>query len=92
VEALYDAFFCRGLDIGDISTLATIANECGMDGKAILLRLESDEDKNLIEKESRAIGELGIGGVPFFIFNNKYTLSGAQPVEVFRETLDGLNM
>lgn len=91
VEALYEAFFCKGLDIGNRNTLATIANECGMDGPAVLLRLESDEDRELIINESLENGKSGIGGVPFFIFNEKYTLSGAQAVEVFREVLTKLN-
>jgi predicted DsbA family dithiol-disulfide isomerase len=91
IEALFEAFFCNGRDIGDLETLVSIASERGMDESTVRQRLESDEDRQRVETQSRKNAESGIGGVPFFLFNRQYSLSGAQPVGAFRQVISRLD-
>lgn len=81
IDALYDAYFRDGRDIGDLDTLIAIATETGLDGEALRARLLTDETQAEVEAEAEHAHELGITGVPFFILNQKYAFSGAQPPE-----------
>lgn len=86
-EALMSAYFERGVDLSKKENLADVAAAAGLDREAAMALLNSDDGK----KEVRAMEELnyqrGISGVPFYIINNKYGVSGAQPSEVFRNAL-----
>ncbi len=83
VERLFQAFFMDGRDIGDIKTLADIANDASLDIDETLEYLESDEDVERIHKEDLVARQMGIQGVPCFIINRKYNISGAQDPGVF---------
>ena len=82
LAALHQAYFSDGRNIADLETLADLAAGAGMDREKILARLRSDEG----EAETLAAIEdayrLGVTGVPFFVFDGHYALSGAQPPEV----------
>ena len=89
-ERLFQAFFCEGADIGNIETLAAIAEDAGMDGGRIRSRLETNEGKPEVDKRCEQAMRQGVAGVPFFTFDGKYSISGAQPAEVFTRVLDSL--
>jgi predicted DsbA family dithiol-disulfide isomerase len=86
-EGLFAAHHEDCADIGDPTVLAGIAGRCGMDESSVLADLESRRDENAVAAQIREVQQLGIGGVPFFIFDRRVALSGAQPVETFREVL-----
>jgi predicted DsbA family dithiol-disulfide isomerase len=77
-DALFAAHFQQGRDIGDTATLAEIAAEAGEDREAALAYLESDEDAATVKRMAAQLQAQGITGVPFFIFNRKLAVSGAQ--------------
>lgn len=83
VEALFQANFVDGRDIGDTDTLVEIAAAAGMDAEETRAYLESDEDRDRIQAEDKMAREMGVQGVPCFIMNRKYAISGAQDPEVF---------
>ena len=81
VDRLFRAYFERGQDIGDIATLAEIAAESGLDREEIARRLASDEDEQAAQSEIDAWRRAGVTGVPFFIFNEKLAVPGAEGVD-----------
>ena len=83
VEALFKAYFLDGRDIGDVEELTKIAVEAGMDEAETRSYLESDEDVQRVRDEDAMARRMGIQGVPCFILNRKYAVSGAQDPEVF---------
>ncbi|MFO1354692.1 MAG: DsbA family oxidoreductase [Gammaproteobacteria bacterium] len=87
-EKLFHAHHVRGEDVGDPVVLAGIASEVGMNAAEVLnaLREGTDEDtvRGLIDQARQA----GVSGVPFFIFDGRYGLSGAQPPEALLQVLD----
>ena len=87
VERLFEANFLRGEHIGDVEVLAAIAEECGDDPAAVRSYLDSQEGKAEVISLAVQAQESGIGGVPFFIFNHRLALSGAQPPEVFIDAI-----
>lgn len=87
VEHLFAAAFSEGRFIGDPAVLADVAAECGADRDATLAYLQSDEDTAEVLAQATHIRQQGIDGVPFFIFNGKLALSGAQPPEGLLEAL-----
>lgn len=84
-DALLKAYFQEGRNIGDIGVLTEIATEAGLDGGAFRKRLENGEGLAEVEEDLEFARRAGISGVPYFIFNDKYGLSGAQPVQAFLE-------
>jgi len=87
VERLFRAFFMEGCDIGDRAALAALAGEAGYDAVAARAYLASDEGRELVEAASRRARELGVNGVPFFIFENKVAVSGAQESDTLLEAI-----
>ena len=88
VEGLFRAYFIEGGDIGDIDLLADIAADAGMDGRAARAYLESETDMHDVRAEDVMARQSGVQGVPFFILERKYAISGAQPPEVFRRAFE----
>jgi predicted DsbA family dithiol-disulfide isomerase len=87
IDAVYAAYFERGLDIGQRAVLLDIAEECRLDGKAIERSLRTRELRDQVRAEHHHAHRLGITGVPFFVFNGRLALSGAQPIDAFRDAL-----
>lgn len=86
-NALLNAYFSKGKNVNDTDTLVSIAENIGLNKNNVKEFLERNElSQNVIEDIEKA-HKIGIQGVPFFLINNKYGLSGAQPVEVFKEAL-----
>lgn len=85
VEALFQAYFTEGQDIGNRETLIKVVTEAGLDRQAVETMLDSDEGLDLIAKSREMSQQFGVDGVPFFIINQKLTLAGAQDSETFVE-------
>ncbi len=84
-ELLFADYFERGRDIGDRAVLNQAALDCGLGD--VTERLASDEGADEVRREIVEAQEMGVQGVPFFIFASKYAVSGAQSEEVLRQAL-----
>lgn len=87
-EALFRAYFTEGKNIDDAETLADIGKSLGIDRHKVLEMLKSDAYDDEVRMDLHEARQIGVTGVPFFVFDRKYAVSGAQPVEVFTETLN----
>jgi predicted DsbA family dithiol-disulfide isomerase len=87
-EALFRAHFTEGANLTDPDTLAGVAARAGLDRKAIADYLASDEDKDAIARADVEARSNGIGGVPFFIFNRRIGVSGAQDPETLLAAME----
>ncbi|HEV2457212.1 MAG TPA: DsbA family oxidoreductase [Ktedonobacterales bacterium] len=87
-ERLFHAYFTEGKAIGDVETLVALAAEVGLDADEARTVLASDAYADAVRADERRARTLGISGVPFFVLDEKYGVSGAQPAEVLREALD----
>jgi predicted DsbA family dithiol-disulfide isomerase len=81
-EALFRAFFLELRDIGDVATLSDIAAIAGLNRDAVYAYLSSDQGTAAAQQEDAVARQLGITGVPFFVFGGKYAVSGAQNPDV----------
>jgi predicted DsbA family dithiol-disulfide isomerase len=87
-ERLLRAYFTEGAPVADRPTLARLAGEAGLDREGTARMLDSGAylaEVRVDEAEARA---LGIQGVPFFVLDRRYGVSGAQPAEVLLEALE----
>jgi predicted DsbA family dithiol-disulfide isomerase len=88
-EALFRAYFTQGADLSDRARLGVIAEEAGLDPAAIAAYLASDEDRAaVIEADSNTRSSGMVDGVPFFIFNRKVGVPGAQDAAVLLDALE----
>ena len=87
-EALFEAYFSGGVNIDDPEALVRIGTGIGLPEEELRPALVSDALTAEVRADERQAASLGIRGVPFFVFNGKYGVSGAQPSEVFFKTLD----
>ncbi|MGO1726766.1 MAG: DsbA family oxidoreductase [Glutamicibacter ardleyensis] len=86
-ETLLSAHFERGLDTGDRQVLAKLATEVGLDEAATAETLNSQKYAEEVNADIEQARQLGISGVPFFVIDGKYGISGAQPAEAFTNAL-----
>lgn len=91
VTAIFEAYFLRGLDIGEKEILAEVADGVGLDRDKAIKFLNSDADTKTILAEDELARHLGVNGVPCFIINRKYAVSGAQSPEVLVQIFDLAN-
>jgi predicted DsbA family dithiol-disulfide isomerase len=87
-ERLFRAYLEDGESIGDASTLAKLAGDVGLDVDEAASVLASDTYAKEVRADERQAAALGITGVPFFVFDRKYAVSGAQPAEALLEVLE----
>ena len=87
VEALFRSYFLEQADLTSRETLADIAADAGLDRKEVADYLATDADKPLIHNGDHRARTIGVQGVPFFIFNQRYAVSGAQPPEVLLDVM-----
>ncbi|NQY58791.1 DsbA family protein [Cognatishimia sp.] len=90
VDALFLAYFKEGRDIGDIETLADIADHAGMDAAVVTRLLKSDEDKQSIRDRDVHSREMGVNSVPTFIVGSRHAVPGAQPPELWQKVIKEL--
>lgn len=86
-ERLFKAYFEEGQNVGDKQVLENIAVECGLDQQAARNVLTGNLFKLDVEKDIAEAWRLGVRGVPFFVFDRKLAVSGAQDVNVFENTI-----
>lgn len=86
-EALFKAYFTDGRDIADHNVLMQIGIEIGLRVVETGEMLNSDAFSQEVDEDIATANELGINGVPFFVIDNKYAISGAQPSAVFKDGL-----
>ena len=87
-EALFKAYFMEGVNLADHAELKRIALSCGIDAESAEKALNDASLNEAIQRDIYEGVQIGVRGVPFFVFDNKYGISGAQPLEVFTRTLD----
>jgi predicted DsbA family dithiol-disulfide isomerase len=83
VEALFTAYFCDGLDIGDAAVLAQLAGDHGLDQREVATFLTGEEGRREVIADEAAIRRSGLDGVPLFIIDGSERIGGAQPPAVF---------
>lgn len=88
VEALFRRYFLEGVDIGNRAMLAAIAAEAGMDGAEVGAWLEQEVDSEVVREEEAIARRMGIGGVPCFIVDRRFAVSGAQEPSVLVHVFD----
>ncbi len=88
VEALFKAYFLEGRDLTEASVLMDIAESAGMDRAAAEAHLQNTELHTQTIDSDKAAREMGITGVPFFIFNHQVGLSGAHESETLLEAMN----
>jgi predicted DsbA family dithiol-disulfide isomerase len=87
-ERLFRAYFSEGEPIGDAAALVRLVADVGLPSAEAQAVLASDKYAEDVRAEEREATELGITGVPFFVVDRRYGVSGAQPAEVLLEVLD----
>ncbi|MEO8821461.1 MAG: DsbA family oxidoreductase [Ginsengibacter sp.] len=87
-EALFKAYFVKGKNIDDNETLLETGLSIGLEESEVREIFNSDAFANEVRQDEKQAQSLGINGVPFFVLNNKYAVSGAQSPETFSEVLE----
>ena len=86
-EILFRSYFTDGKNIDDYSTLIALGKEIGLNTTALKAGLENESHADDVRTDIYEAEQLGIRGVPFFVFNRRYAVSGAQESKAFLETL-----
>ncbi len=86
-ERVMQAYFSEALPVGERAALARLAPEFGLTEAEALALLEGNDYADAVRADEERAAQLGISGVPFFAFNGKFGVSGAQPLEVFADAL-----
>ena len=86
-ERLFAAYYLEGQDINSVDTLAGLAAEIGLDAEAARQALLAGTYADEVRRDEYEAQQIQVRGVPFFVFDDKYAVSGAQPSEVFAEVL-----
>lgn len=87
-ERLFAAYFTEGKNISDHDTLSQLGVEIGLDTEEVRNTLKSSGYSEEVRNDLEEAEALGIHAVPFFVFDRKFAVSGAQPSHLFLETLD----
>jgi len=86
-EALFSSYFSQGLDIGNIDVLMRVAADSGVDPEAMKNAVQGRTYLPTLQKAQEEATRLGVTGVPAFFINERRSIVGAQPLEVFRKAL-----
>ena len=87
-ELLFKAYLTDGKDVNDLGTLKELGLEVGLENDAIEQVLHTDAYAEDVKQDQEEAQAIGVTGVPFFVFDNKYAVSGAQQPETFLKTLE----
>jgi len=87
-EKLFSAYFTEGLNLDDAAVLLQLGEDIGLDSIALKAALDSGMYSDKVEADINEAQQLGVRGVPFFVFDRKYAVSGAQDSRVFLQTLE----
>jgi predicted DsbA family dithiol-disulfide isomerase len=86
-ERLLAAYFVNGEHVGELGTLSALAAEVGLDSADVLRSLESGEFAEAVAADIAQAEVYGISGVPFYVIDGKFGISGAQSPETFAAAL-----
>lgn len=87
-ELLFKAYLTDGKNINDLATLQDLGVQVGLEATEIESLLQSDQYAKEVKEDIEMASKIGVQGVPFFVFDNKYAVSGAQHQETFVNTLE----
>lgn len=87
-EALFKAHFEEAKNIDNLEVLVQVSTSIGMDAEEVRRKLESDAFAYQVKQDEMEARNIGVRGVPFFVFDDKYGVSGAQSSENFLQTLE----
>lgn len=87
LERLFSLFFEEGADLTNVETLVAAAEEVGLDGDEVTMKLEDGVDLDVVKADIAHAGRMGITGVPTVIVESKFAISGAQTSEVLVDAL-----
>lgn len=87
-EILFRAFFTEGKNIADIETLTQAGKEIGLDENDLKVAFTDEKYAYQVNQDIQEARNIGVNGVPFFVFDKKYAVSGAQPSQAFLQTLE----
>ncbi|MBD0383518.1 DsbA family oxidoreductase [Paenibacillus sedimenti] len=87
-DLLFKAYFTESKHVGRHETLTAIAAEAGLDPNAVSSMLASDQFADEVRADQLEGSRLGVRGVPFYVINRKYAISGAQSASVFLDALE----
>ncbi|MCP9482104.1 DsbA family oxidoreductase [Shimia sp. CNT1-13L.2] len=90
VNALFDAYFKEGRDIGDDEVLCDLADGIGMDAAVVAKLLKSDADADMIRQRDAHSRQMGVNSVPTFIVDNRHAVPGAQPADLWVKVINEL--
>jgi predicted DsbA family dithiol-disulfide isomerase len=88
VETLFQAYFLEGADLTSMAVLFDLAQRAGLDREQARATLADEGARAAVADEDRQARELGVEGVPFFVFNRRLAVSGAQEPEVLRAAIE----
>jgi predicted DsbA family dithiol-disulfide isomerase len=87
-EAFFSAYFEKGIDLTKTENLVHIATQAGLEAEELNQFLASGEGKIEVKQLQSRNRQMGVTGVPFYIINQKFGISGAQPAEVFAQAFE----
>jgi predicted DsbA family dithiol-disulfide isomerase len=87
-ERILHAYFTESKHIGDHETLTQLAVEVGLNREEVEQMLAGDEMADAVRADERSAKQIGVTGVPFFLIDQKYALTGAQPTDVFVQVME----
>lgn len=88
LEAMYSAYFEKSQPLFSHEDLVAVSESIGINPDHVMEVLESNQFADQVLSDRKLASELGANGVPFFVFDMKYGISGAQPLEAFTQTLE----
>ncbi|MEI6487428.1 MAG: DsbA family oxidoreductase [Bacteroidota bacterium] len=91
-EALFKAYFTDGKNTADVDTLCQIGENIGIDKEKVRAMLDSEQYMQEVNEDMEVARMIGVTGVPFFVFDRKYAISGAQESETFLELMNKVQL
>jgi len=88
MERLFRAYFAEGREVSDADTLAELGEEVGLDPDEVREAFDDEAFEEAVDRDITRARMLGANGVPFYLFDQQYAVSGAQPAATFAEVLD----
>jgi len=86
-EALFESYFSEGRNVDDVEFLVNMGEEIGLEADEVRKMLASDQLKDKVKQDHLEAQQIGVQGVPFFVLDRKFGVSGAQSTEVFVQAL-----
>jgi protein disulfide-isomerase len=87
-EVFFNAYFCEGKDLNKVETLVDLGEKIGLTAKEVEFALHDHTSMLALQRDLDEADKLNIGGVPYFLIDKKYNISGAQSPKLFLETLE----